>query len=280
MNMITRIAPVAPTKLFIGGQWVEPISRQTLDVISPVTEERILSYPEAGRADIDRAVAEARDAFDNGPWPRMAAVRARALSAQGRRVAVAAARRHRQCLDAAGRRADHADQEAGRTESDAVQLLCRPDRDLSVRRRPQARRRRQGEGGARSRSASAPRSRRGTRRWCCSATRSRRVLPPAARSCPSRRRRRRWRPTSWPNASRRPGCRRACSISCRPAARAATISCATRASTRSPSPARPRPASISPLSARNVSPASASSSAASRPRSCSTMPTSRPRCRA
>ena len=72
MNMITRIAPVAPTKLFIGGQWVEPISRQTLDVISPVTEERILSYPEAGRADIDRAVAEARDAFDNGPWPRMA----------------------------------------------------------------------------------------------------------------------------------------------------------------------------------------------------------------
>jgi acyl-CoA reductase-like NAD-dependent aldehyde dehydrogenase len=37
-----------------------------------VTEELILSYPEAGRADIDRAVAEARDAFDNGPWPRMA----------------------------------------------------------------------------------------------------------------------------------------------------------------------------------------------------------------
>src|SRR5688572_18969617 len=80
MNMITRIAPVAPQRLFIGGQWVEPISRQKLDVISPVTEELILSYPEAGRADIDRAVAEAREAFDKGPWPRMVpAERARYL---------------------------------------------------------------------------------------------------------------------------------------------------------------------------------------------------------
>jgi acyl-CoA reductase-like NAD-dependent aldehyde dehydrogenase len=78
MNMMTRTrtrtrpVPAAPQRLFIGGQWVEPISNQKLDVISPVTEELILSYPEAGRPDIDRAVAEARDAFDNGPWPRMA----------------------------------------------------------------------------------------------------------------------------------------------------------------------------------------------------------------
>ena len=41
-------------------------------MISPVTEERILSYPEAGQADMDRAVAAAREAFDNGPWPHMA----------------------------------------------------------------------------------------------------------------------------------------------------------------------------------------------------------------
>jgi aldehyde dehydrogenase (NAD+) len=82
MNMMSRIAPGlrAPEKLFIGGQWVEPISKQRLEVISPVTEETLLSYPEAGRPDIDRAVAEARDAFDNGPWPRLApAERARYL---------------------------------------------------------------------------------------------------------------------------------------------------------------------------------------------------------
>jgi acyl-CoA reductase-like NAD-dependent aldehyde dehydrogenase/thiamine pyrophosphate-dependent acetolactate synthase large subunit-like protein len=65
-------APKAPEKFFIGGGWVEPLSSKRLDVISPVTEERILSYPEAGEADMDRAVAAARKAFDNGPWPQLA----------------------------------------------------------------------------------------------------------------------------------------------------------------------------------------------------------------
>jgi benzoylformate decarboxylase len=68
----TVAAPKAPEQFFIGGRWVEPLSNKRLDVISPVTEERILSYPEAGQADMDRAVAAAREAFDNGPWPRMA----------------------------------------------------------------------------------------------------------------------------------------------------------------------------------------------------------------
>lgn len=65
--------PAAPDRFFIGGRWLEPISRQRLKVVSPVTEEELFSYPEAGLADIDRAVWAARDAFDNGPWPRMAA---------------------------------------------------------------------------------------------------------------------------------------------------------------------------------------------------------------
>ena len=73
MNVMTRIAPKAPERLFIGGQWVEAISRQRLEVVSPATEEVLLSYPEAGPADIDRAVAEAREAFDRGPWPRLPA---------------------------------------------------------------------------------------------------------------------------------------------------------------------------------------------------------------
>ena len=74
MSMMAKIAPApkAPDKFFIGGKWVEPLSNRKLDVISPVTEERILSYPEASQADMDRAVAAAREAFDNGPWPRMA----------------------------------------------------------------------------------------------------------------------------------------------------------------------------------------------------------------
>ncbi len=74
MNVMLRGVDVlkAPEKFFIGGKWLEPISTQHLDVISPVTEELVIRYPEAGKADIDRAVAAARDAFDNGPWPRMA----------------------------------------------------------------------------------------------------------------------------------------------------------------------------------------------------------------
>ncbi|MEO3386791.1 benzoylformate decarboxylase [Mesorhizobium sp. CAU 1741] len=61
-----------PERFFIGGRWVEPISKSMLKVVSPSTEEELFSYPEAGPADMDRAVAAARDAFDNGPWPRMA----------------------------------------------------------------------------------------------------------------------------------------------------------------------------------------------------------------
>src|SRR5258708_2704410 len=58
-------------KLFIGGEWVEPDGKGTIEVISPHTEEVIGTVPDASPVDIDRAVAAARKAFDEGPWPRM-----------------------------------------------------------------------------------------------------------------------------------------------------------------------------------------------------------------
>src|ERR687892_142690 len=58
-------------RLFIGGEWVEPASSRTIDVISPHTEELVGRVPEGTEADIDRAVASARDAFDDGEWPRL-----------------------------------------------------------------------------------------------------------------------------------------------------------------------------------------------------------------
>jgi len=61
-------------KLFIGGEWVEPATSNIIDVISPHSEEPVGRVPEGSDADIDRAVAVARDAFDNGPWPRMTPV--------------------------------------------------------------------------------------------------------------------------------------------------------------------------------------------------------------
>ncbi|MHB8450282.1 MAG: aldehyde dehydrogenase family protein, partial [Mycobacteriales bacterium] len=56
-------------KLFLGGQWVAPSSGQTIEVISPATEEPVGRVPEALPADIDLAVAAAREAFESGPWP-------------------------------------------------------------------------------------------------------------------------------------------------------------------------------------------------------------------
>jgi betaine-aldehyde dehydrogenase len=58
-------------RLFIGGEWVEPSSSSTFDVVSPSNEELVGRVPEAQKADIDRAVSAAREAFDHGPWPHM-----------------------------------------------------------------------------------------------------------------------------------------------------------------------------------------------------------------
>lgn len=58
-------------KLYIGGQWVSSSSNETVDVINPATEEVFDSIASGNEADIDAAVAAAREAFDNGPWPKM-----------------------------------------------------------------------------------------------------------------------------------------------------------------------------------------------------------------
>jgi len=58
-------------KLYIGGEWVEPHGTGSIEVISPHTEEVIGRVPDASPADMDRAVTAARQAFDDGPWPRM-----------------------------------------------------------------------------------------------------------------------------------------------------------------------------------------------------------------
>ena len=57
-------------RLFIGGDWAAPAGTNVIEVISPHTEEVIGRVPDGTPADIDRAVTAARDAFDNGPWPR------------------------------------------------------------------------------------------------------------------------------------------------------------------------------------------------------------------
>src|SRR3954454_15501626 len=51
-------------KLYIGGEWVDPTSDGTIDVINPTTEEVVGRIPEGAPQDVDRAVAAARTAFE------------------------------------------------------------------------------------------------------------------------------------------------------------------------------------------------------------------------
>ena len=61
------------TEHFIDGRWVAPASGRTTAVIGPADNEPIARVAAGDSTDIDRAVAAARTAFDEGPWPRMAA---------------------------------------------------------------------------------------------------------------------------------------------------------------------------------------------------------------
>ncbi|MDT5220611.1 MAG: aldehyde dehydrogenase [Mycobacterium sp.] len=56
-------------KLFIGGKWTEPSTDEVIEVHSPATGEYVGKVPMAAAADVEAAVATARAAFDNGPWP-------------------------------------------------------------------------------------------------------------------------------------------------------------------------------------------------------------------
>lgn len=58
-------------RLFIGGHWVEPVTDEIIEVVSSSSEQVIARVPAAGPADVDRAVAAARTAFDAGPWSHM-----------------------------------------------------------------------------------------------------------------------------------------------------------------------------------------------------------------
>lgn len=56
---------------YINGQWQQPNSTETFETINPATEEVIGQIPAGNAYDINSAVAAARVAFDQGPWPKM-----------------------------------------------------------------------------------------------------------------------------------------------------------------------------------------------------------------
>ena len=57
-------------KMFVDNEWVAASNGATYAVPNPATEEAIGTAPEATVEDMRRAIAAARRAFDEGPWPR------------------------------------------------------------------------------------------------------------------------------------------------------------------------------------------------------------------
>jgi aldehyde dehydrogenase (NAD+) len=56
--------------LFIGGEFTAPVSGEHFSTVNPASEEPLASVAQAGEADVDRAVAAARQAYDQS-WGKM-----------------------------------------------------------------------------------------------------------------------------------------------------------------------------------------------------------------
>jgi aldehyde dehydrogenase (NAD+) len=67
--MADAAAFVERKDLYIGGEWAPSQSLGAIEVIGASTEEPLGRVPDASPADVDRAVAAARRAFDTGPFP-------------------------------------------------------------------------------------------------------------------------------------------------------------------------------------------------------------------
>ena len=61
-------ADVKTYEMLIGGEWVASKSSKTFPVFDPSTEEVIARVPDANAEDVNRAVAAAKVAFEDGPW--------------------------------------------------------------------------------------------------------------------------------------------------------------------------------------------------------------------
>ncbi len=56
-------------RMLIDGQWVDAASGETFETRDPATGQVVGTVPRARAADVQRAVAAARRAFESGPWP-------------------------------------------------------------------------------------------------------------------------------------------------------------------------------------------------------------------
>jgi betaine-aldehyde dehydrogenase len=55
-------------QMYINGEWVDSKSSKTFPVYNPASEEIIAQVPDSSSEDVNRAVAAAKAAFEEGPW--------------------------------------------------------------------------------------------------------------------------------------------------------------------------------------------------------------------
>ncbi|MDX2423463.1 MAG: aldehyde dehydrogenase family protein, partial [Amphritea sp.] len=58
-------------KFLIGDQWLDAEDGRTLPVINPANGEQMATVPSGSKADIDKAVATARQTFEDSEWSRI-----------------------------------------------------------------------------------------------------------------------------------------------------------------------------------------------------------------
>ncbi|ARP82889.1 carnitine dehydratase [Bordetella genomosp. 8] len=82
-----RDRPYRAYRMLIGGAWMDSADGRTFDSIDPYTAAAWAGAPSATAQDVDRAVAAARQAFEQGEWARATpAYRARLLRKLGQLI--------------------------------------------------------------------------------------------------------------------------------------------------------------------------------------------------
>src|ERR1700710_1859206 len=61
---ITRFPMVNRMQFYIDGAWVDPVVKKSTPVVNPATEEAMYEVALGSKADVDKAVAAARRAFE------------------------------------------------------------------------------------------------------------------------------------------------------------------------------------------------------------------------
>ncbi|MEV0525286.1 aldehyde dehydrogenase family protein [Streptomyces sp. NPDC050439] len=59
----------AQQTIHVGGEWRNALSGATREILDPADAKPFATIAEGGTEDTDAAIAAAREAFDNGPWP-------------------------------------------------------------------------------------------------------------------------------------------------------------------------------------------------------------------